>query len=126
MVLVIFDTNILLLPGTFRVDIFEEARRACDFVVEIAVLQKSLKELEYIIEEQGGKAGAAAKLALQILKKKNIKVIPTADRSPSVDTLLVQQSKAGAVIVTQDAGLKRRLKRPYLTLRNKKFFVLVR
>ncbi|MFC1801603.1 PIN domain-containing protein [Nanoarchaeota archaeon] len=121
---IILDTNFLLIPAQFRVDIFTEIQRVADFKYQLCILDKTLIELKKIHQEQRGKYKAAVKLALDLIKKKKPKVIKTTSEK-YVDDLLVEQSKKGAVIATQDIGLKRRLKKPIITLRQKKRLVLI-
>ena len=49
---VLLDTNFLLIPAQFKVDIFSEIDRICTFQYEIAVLDKTIDELNKIIKEQ--------------------------------------------------------------------------
>ena len=120
---IILDTNFLLIPAQFRVDIFSEIKRIADFPYQLCILDKTIDELKTIQKNQKGKNKTAAKLALQLIKKKKIKQIKTT-QNLLVDDLLVQFSKKGAVIATQDLGLKRRLKKPYIILRQKKYLAL--
>lgn len=108
----------------FKLDVFAEIDNSLDFKYELRILDKTIDELEKIISEQRGKYRTAAKLALAILKKKEIKKIKTP--SGNVDDLLVNLSKKPDILVaTQDLGLKRRLSKPYITIRQKRKFVLV-
>ena len=120
---IILDTNFLLIPFQFRVDIFEEVKKIADFKYKLFVLDKTLDELVKIQKEQKGKNRAAAKLALQLIKKKDVKIIKTTE-DKIVDDLLAQYSRKGDIIATQDLGLKRRLKKPYIILRQKKYLAL--
>lgn len=120
---IILDTNFLLIPAQFKVDIFSEIKRIADFKYHLYVLDKTLDELKKIEKEQRGKHKAAAKLALALLKNKKVKVIKTTSEN-YVDDLLVEYSKKGAIIATQDLGLKRRLKKPCIFLRQKKYLAL--
>lgn len=121
---IILDTNFLLIPAQFKVDIFSEIQRIADFKYQLYVLDKTIDELKKIIKEQRGKHKAAAKLALALVKNKKVKTLKTTG-DKYVDDLLVEQSKKGAIIATQDLGLKRRLKKPYIFLRQKKYLALV-
>ncbi|MBS3123172.1 hypothetical protein J4437_00915, partial [Candidatus Woesearchaeota archaeon] len=56
------------------------------------------------------------------LKNKLILILP---HSGYVDDLLVEKSREGAVILTQDMQLKKRLIKPYLTIRQKKMLMMV-
>ena len=120
--LVILDTNALINSMQWKIDIFSELERVCDFAYQVAVVQGTLTELRKIQMEQRGKFRDAAKLALLLLKKKKVKVFP---EEGYVDTLLVQHSQRGDIILTQDKELKKKLLKPYFTLRQKKYVVKV-
>ena len=119
---IIIDTNALMAMAEFKIDVFSELERSCDFLYKIFVLQGTIQELEKIQKEQPGKFRQAAKLALAILRVKKVAVI---DETGVVDDLLVEHSQHGDLILTQDILLKKRLQRPYLTIRQKKKIVLV-
>lgn len=119
---VIIDTNAWMAITEFKLDIFAALERDCDFTYKTAVLQGTLDELRKIVSEQRAKFRQAALLALGIIEAKKVKIIPEIG---NVDDLLVQHSKEGDVILTQDAALKKRLKKPYLTIRQKKKIMLV-
>jgi len=119
---IIVDTNAWMAITELKLDIFTALERDCDFLYRIVVLQGVIDELEKIISEQRGKFRQAALLALGIIKVKKIKILPEAG---NVDDLLVQHSKEGDLVLTQDAALKKRLKKPYLTIRQKKRIILV-
>lgn len=114
---VIVDTNALMAIGEFGVDIFSDLSEYKVFVLEGTVI-----ELKKIIKEQRGKYKRAAKLALSLLKFKKIKVLKG---DGYVDDLLIAYSKRGYLVLTQDLGVKRRLKKPYLTIRQKKRVVVI-
>lgn len=113
---VLLDTNFLLIPTRFKVDIFEEIKRICQFKYEIFVLDKTLLELQKIIVEQRGQDKLSAKIALELLKAKNINIITT-ESDKSVDDLIVEMSKEREFIVaTQDTILRKRLKEKDVSL----------
>lgn len=111
---VILDTNFLLIPGRFKLDIFEELNRILNFAHRVVVSDGTLRELENL--KAYAKKGAdkqAAKLALDLLVAKGIGVIEQPDMS--VDDFLVQHASAAVgddkvFIATQDAELKQRLR----------------
>ena len=72
---IILDTNFLLIPAQFKVDIFSEIVRIADFSYELFIIDKTLDELKKITETQKVKDRFAANLALQLLKAKNVKRI---------------------------------------------------
>ena len=120
---IILDTNALMAITEFKIDVFNELERSCNFPFQVAVLQGIIEELHRIEEEQRGKYKRAARLALAILTAKNVLILP--DRG-DVDEVLAAYSKKGILILTQDLGLKKRLTKPYLTIRQKKTITLVR
>ncbi len=73
---VIIDTNFLLIPGRFGVDIFQEIVENADDQVELIILQNVISELDTlaISSELSAKEKAAAKLGLQLIKQKNLKI----------------------------------------------------
>ncbi len=119
---VILDTNALMAIEEFKLKLFDELEAVCDFNYEVYVLEGTIKELKKIQEEQRMKYKRAAKLALGIIKVLKIKQLPSQGH---VDDSLVEHSKQGDFVLTQDIGLKRRLTRPYLTIRQKKKIFLV-
>ena len=107
---IIIDTNFLLIPGTLKVDIFSEIDRICTFKYTLHIVDKTLEELKKIIQTQRGKYSSAAKLALQLLKNKKVKIIKT-KKDKQVDDLILDIAKKGKIIVaTQDKEFKHLLK----------------
>lgn len=119
---VVIDTNAWMAITEFKLDLFTALERDGDFSYKVAVLQGIIDELHKIASEQRGKFRQAALLALGIIETKKVKVIP---ETGNVDNLLVEHSKAGDLVLTQDAALKKRLKKPYLTIRQKKMIILI-
>ncbi len=119
---VILDTNVLMAISEFHLDVFS----ALDYVLEqgytVGVLKGTILELETIVHEQRGKFRLGAALALKILEQKKVKVLPS---SGNVDDELVAASAQGVLVLTQDAALKKRLSKPYLTIRAKKSVLVV-
>ncbi len=122
MKLIIVDTNAWMAITEFKLDIFRALERDCDFSYKIVVLQGTINELHKIVSEQRAKFRQAALLALGIISATKVKVIPEIG---DVDEALVNHSKEGSLVLTQDAALKKRLKRPYLTIRQKKKIIVV-
>jgi len=119
---IIMDTNFVMLPFMYKVDIFSEIDRLIDFPYVLCILDKTLVELQKVINTQKGKHKAAAKLALELINQAGVHTIPTADGS--VDDLLLEQD---AIIATQDAALVKRLKthnKKVIQLRQRKYLIL--
>src|SRR3989344_8699311 len=117
---IILDTNILMAIPQFKIDIFTELRRICDFQYQITILDRTIKELESIKSHQKGKDKLAASIALQLIKHNNLNITPTTEKKP-VDDILADFSHNGSIIATQDMLLKKKLKTPYITLRKKEY-----
>ena len=118
---IILDTNTLMAIGQFKIDVFSEIDKLVDFKYEVKVLDKTVDELEKIIREQKGKQMRAAKLGLEIIKRKGVGMIKAG--GDNVDDILVDLAEKGAIIVTQDKELKERIKgvkEKILTIRQKK------
>lgn len=122
---IIIDTNFLLIPAQFKLDIFSEIERICIFKYKIYVLDKTIDELKKIIKEQKGKHKRSASLALQLIKAKKLSKLKTTEGS--VDDLIVKIAKKTDYIATQDLGLKRRLKGKtnIISMRQKKFLKII-
>ncbi len=121
------DTNALMAISEFKLDVFTEISRVMDFQYQIYVLSGTLDELDKIIVEQRGKYKLAAKIGKSLLLKKvELKKVKVVKSSGHVDEILVGKSAEGALILTQDMALKRKLKKPYLTIRQKQKVIMVK
>lgn len=107
----IIDTNFLLIPATYGVDIFTEIERICDFKYEICVLDKTMEELDKIITEQKGKHKRAAKLAKSIVERKKIEIIPTTTKGNADKALLEIAENTKVTVATQDKLLRSALRK---------------
>ena len=119
---ILIDTNALMAIAEFKIDVFQELDRICDFAYNVSVLQGTILELEKIQKEQRLRFKLQAKLALALLKAKKVEII---SGEGHVDNILAEYSKQGDLVLTQDMALKKKLSRPYLTLRQKKYVVMV-
>lgn len=120
---IIIDTNALMAITEFKLDLFTELEKSCDFPYQLYILEGTIKELKKIKAEQSGRYKLAAKLALALVQAKKIKII---NCKGNVDTILVKKSQQGYVILTQDMVLKKKLTTPYLTIRQKKKIMIVK
>ncbi len=121
---VFLDTNALMAIAELKIDVFSALERLLDVPYQLCVLSGTLEELGKIQKEQRQKYALAAKLALSLLRVKKVSVI---NQQGYVDALLVQHSRRGDLILTQDKDLKKELSKPYLTLQTgKKKVVMVK
>lgn len=124
---VILDTNFLLIPGQFKVDIFEEIDRICNFKYELYIIDKTFDELDSIIRRQKGKDKLAAKLAISLIKHKDLNIIHTNSNKEIVDDLIVKEAeKEKLIVATNDKELKQKLneKAGIIILKSKKYLSL--
>jgi len=124
--IILLDTNFLLIPFQFKVDIFSEIARICDFGYSLAIIDRTADELESIKKNQKGRHKLAADFALKLLKKKDLKIIRTNSKKP-VDDLIAELAGKGAIVATQDSLLRKTIKNNkgrVIFLRNKKFLKL--
>ena len=119
---VILDTNAVIDMADFKVDIFAELHRIIDVPYQVCVLEGTMKELEKIVLGPRLRFARAAKMGLAIIQSKKVKIVSGEEK---VDDVLAHYSAQGALVLTQDRELKRRLTRPYLTIRQKKMVVMV-
>jgi uncharacterized protein len=117
---IVLDTNFLMIPGQLKVDIFSEIDRIIETKYTLHVHQGTFYELQKIRETGSGKDKAAAKLALDLIKAKNINIIGNL-REKNVDDELVLLAKEGYFVATSDKALRKRIGQRLLVLRQKKY-----
>ncbi|MBN2420834.1 nucleotide-binding protein [Candidatus Woesearchaeota archaeon] len=124
MIKVLLDTNFILIPAYFKVDIYSEFARILENKFELYVLDKTWDELDRIIETQKGKEKTAARLAKAILEAKKPKTLKTTSKDYVDDIILGLE---GYIVATSDRELKRELKKKgikTIVLRQKQYLVL--
>ncbi len=100
---VIIDTNGLMIPGQFGVDIFLELKRLG--FDSFFITRASIKELEKIYSQGRGKNSLAAKIALSLLDRCTI-----IEKDGNADDIIVDMvSDVNAAVLTSDIELKKRL-----------------
>jgi uncharacterized protein len=121
---VLLDTNFLLIPGDFSVDIFTELRRVIDGRFQVCVLEATLDELERLSNKGKGRLKRSALLGLQLLRDKGVLIVPS-ERNVDADSVLVDIAVPGIdIVATQDKELKARLMKKHIgviVLRKKKY-----
>jgi len=115
---IILDTNFLTIPYQFNVDIFEEIDRIMEEDYELITLDKVVEELKRM---KKGKDAVAARIGLEMIEKKNIKVIKTHEKK--VDNAIVKLANKDTIVATNDKVLREKIKNKnvkVLYLRSKK------
>jgi uncharacterized protein len=123
---IILDTNFLFIPGELGIDIFTEIDRLVDEPHELCVTDSTILELEKILSETARqKQGLNAKLALILIKQKNLKTIRSSSTQYADDSIIEYTAQNPKTIVaTQDRELKKKIKKipaRVITLRQKKY-----
>lgn len=123
---ILLDTNFLLIPAQFNVDVFSEMDRICHFKYKLYILDKSMAELQNIAKKGWAKEKWQVKLTLELVNAKInegvIQVIKT-NANKYVDDLIKGMADE-YIVATQDTDLKKYLKRA-IVLRQKSHLVLI-
>ena len=107
---VLLDTNILMLIGR-GIDIFTQIKELLDTKPEYYVIEPVVKELEKIFAHGGVKERKAAKLALELVKKRCRVIEISLSPDKSADDLLLEIAlREGFIVATNDRELRRRLR----------------
>ena len=124
---IIIDTNFLMIPWQFRVDIFSEFNRICNFNYKLYFFEQSIDELKNIVQyAKKGRDKKAAQFALKLIKLKNINLIKSENKD--VDSLILENIDKGTIVATQDILLKKNLLKKgvsLIILRQKKYLKLI-
>lgn len=118
----LLDTNFLMIPGEFRVDILSDLLNLG--YTEIFTLDLVVTELSKLAVGSAKKA-RSARIGLEFIRKGQI-VVLKAEEGYADDEIVRLAKTKKYVACTQDKGLINRLKRErlrYVTLRHKKYLV---
>jgi len=106
---IILDTNFLMLLHQYGIDIFSEIGRLVPEDYELLIPRKVSNELDSIGKKSRGVDGISARVALQLIQKKNILTIEDDRR---VDDSIVDfvNTNVNCIVCTNDKNLKRKIK----------------
>lgn len=124
---IILDTNFLLIPGQFKVDIFQELKRICGFKFKLIILKETIDELKKIKKTGKQKDKTSASIALSLIQSQGIETVRLGTGSYADDIIAKNTNSKKDIVATQDMALKRKLKArdiPIITLRQKRYLVL--
>lgn len=122
---IILDTNFLMIPWQFHVDIFSELERICIFNYKLYIFEESIDELRNIINNAKGKDKKAAQFALKLIKLKDIGIIKSEKKD--ADSLILENAGKYDYVATQDMPLKKELVKrgiSLITMRSKNHLIL--
>lgn len=112
---VVLDSNFLLLPFQFRIDIFTELDKLLDVRYEVCVTKGVVAELKKIKSRH-------ARAALSIANK-----LPIIDAEGGVDEALLKLASKDIIIATNDKFLKEKIRKkgaPVVYLRQRKYLAI--
>ena len=106
---VILDSNFLMVPFQFNIDIFQEIeyllQKKVDFIVPSSV------KLELTgISARGGEGASEASLALQLASRCRVVEVSLQPQETVDDAIIKAAQKLGAVVATNDIELKKKLR----------------
>ena len=99
----LLDANFLMIPGQLKVDVFDQLAKFGK--PELFTISAVVRELNTLSGGKG-KDARAARLALGMVGKKEVKVL---EAEGNADSILIGLASEGYSICTQDKGLQARL-----------------
>ena len=106
---VILDSNFLMIPFQFNLDVFQEIefllQKKVDFVVPSAVKTELTG-----ISARGGEGAPEASLALQLASRCRVVEVALESTETVDDAIFKAAQKLGALVATTDIALKKRLR----------------
>ncbi|MGV9102536.1 MAG: PIN domain-containing protein [Promethearchaeia archaeon] len=126
---VIVDTNFLMLPAQFGIDIFTQADEAVDRKTEFIVLDSVVAEVERKVSKAtGSKEKRLLRVTTELMKRcRMVEVEDDMAGMPVDDQVLEYAKKVSGVIATNDKELRakaRKFEIPLLILRGRKRVVV--
>ena len=118
---IILDSNALLVPLEFKIDIFEELENVVNTAMKPILLSPILDEIEKIARESSPKMRKNATYALKLAERCEIVRIDEADM-PADDAIVKVANERKCPVFTNDRALRKRLRNinvPVIYLRQK-------
>jgi rRNA-processing protein FCF1 len=111
---VVLDTNFLLIPGEYKIDIFRQSKDILNTNdIDFIVFDKTIYELQSLAQKKS-KYSSSAKVGLSLINDKNISIMPSKD-DKYVDNMFLDiesyfpKAEREIIVATQDKELKQRL-----------------
>jgi rRNA-processing protein FCF1 len=125
---IIFDTNFLLIPTQFNIDIFDEAEKLIDSRYEKLIPYLVYREINDLLEGNSVKLKKQANIAMKFVKK--AKIIGETEHYENTDESIVHLAKnLNCYVATNDSLLRRRLRKhkiPVIYLRQRSHLAIDR
>ena len=108
---VILDTNFLLIPGQFKVDVFKGIETIVNQPHDVCIFKETIDELS-VIASKNTKDKPNAKIAISLIKQKNLKSLHNScsEEDRYIDGIILNNAKDSDIVCTQDKDLKRLLR----------------
>ncbi|TAL51876.1 MAG: hypothetical protein EPN86_05910 [Nanoarchaeota archaeon] len=119
------DTNFLLIPAQFKVDIFSEIDRIVETPYAFYIFGQTFDELAKL-EDKGLKLKREIAMTRELLKSKDLNIVRLPSNVKTVDDGLLQLT--GSIVATQDLELRKKLAAKHtkmIVLRQKKYLELI-
>jgi len=125
---ILFDTNFLMIPIRFGVDIFEEAERTLNNLPEYYVTRSVLREIELL--KQGASPSFAKELSFaeKIAERCSVLDVEAREKETVDESILRTAVEKRLIVGTTDAELRRRLREAgvkVLILRQRRYLELI-
>lgn len=106
---VVMDTNFLLIPYQFKIDIFKELDYVIGEPFTITLSTKVMTELK-ALSKRLGKAGAAARFALKLVEARGQQIKPVRSALPVDDWVFQYAIENHAIACTNDREIRNHLR----------------
>ena len=125
---ILFDTNFLMIPLRFGVDVFEEAERVLNNLPEYYVTGSVLREIELL--KQGASPSFAKELSFaeKIAERCSVLDVEAREKETVDESILRTAVEKRLIVGTTDAELRRRLREvgvKVLVLRQRRYLELI-
>ena len=107
---ILFDTNFLMIPLRFGVDVFEEAERVLNQPPEFYVTRSVLKEIEHLKQDAGPSFVKELSFAEKIAERCIVLEVEVEDGETVDDSILRTAKNKRFIVGTTDAELRKKLR----------------
>jgi rRNA-processing protein FCF1 len=125
---ILFDTNFLMIPLRFGVDIFEEAGRALNQPPEFYVTRSVLKEIAQLKQDARPSFFKELSFAEKIAERCSVLEVEVEDGETVDDSILRTAEKKRFIVGTTDVELRKKLRAvgvKVLVLRQRRYLELL-
>lgn len=125
---ILFDTNFLMIPLRFGVDIFEEAERVLNQPPEYYVTRSVLKEIAQLKKGASPSFVKELSFAEKIAERCSVLEVEVEDGETVDDSILRTAEKKRFIVGTTDVGLRKKLRAvgvKVLVLRQRRYLELL-